>query len=71
SFVFRYASAQDFLDEFRRFYGPIHKAFLALDAPGQQAFEHDLLSLMARFNDARDGTLRLPSEYAEIVITKA
>lgn len=71
SFVFRYASAQDFLDEFRRFYGPIHKAFLALDAPGQQAFEHDLLSLMARFNDARDGTLRLPSEYEEIVITKA
>ena len=71
SFVFRYASPQDFLDEFRRFYGPIHKAFLALDAAGQQGLEHDLLAAMARFNSATDGTLRLPSEYAEIVVTKA
>jgi ubiquinone/menaquinone biosynthesis C-methylase UbiE len=71
SFVFRYASPQEFMDELRRFYGPIHKAFLALDAQGQQGFEQDLLSMMARFNKATDGTLRLPSDYAEIVITKA
>lgn len=71
SFVFRYASPQDFLDEFRRFYGPIHKAFLALDPAGQQGLETDLLAAMARFNSATDGTLRLPSEYAEIVVTKA
>lgn len=70
-FVFRYTSPQDFLDEFRRFYGPIHKAFLALDAPGQHGLEGDLLDAMARFNSATDGTLRLPSEYAEIVVTKA
>lgn len=70
-FVFRYASPQDFLDEFRRFYGPIHKAFLALDPAGQQGLGHDLLAAMARFNSATDGTLRLPSEYAEIVVSKA
>lgn len=70
SFVFRYGSPQDFLDEFRRFYGPIHKAFLALDASGQQGLENDLLAAMARFNSVTDGTLRLPSDYAEIVMTK-
>lgn len=71
SFVFRSASPQDFLDEFRRFYGPIHKAFLTLDASGQQGLERDLLAAMARHNSALDGTLRLPSEYAEIVVTRA
>jgi len=42
-FVFRYRSAQHWLDAFRDFYGPIHKAFAFLDAAGQTAFEHDLL----------------------------
>ena len=70
-FVFRYASALEFLEELRRFYGPIHKAFGALDADAQKALEQELLAAMARFNTATDGTLRLPSAYAEIVLAKA
>lgn len=70
-FVFRYASPQEFLNEFRRYYGPIHKAFMALDEAGQQGLERDLLAAMARFNRGSDGTVRLPSEYAEIVMTRA
>ena len=70
-FVFRYASAAEFMDELRRFYGPIHKAFGALDAEGQRALEQELLAAMDRFNTATDGTLRLPSAYAEIVLVKA
>ena len=69
-FVFRYASALEFVEELRRFYGPIHKAFGALDADAQKALEHELLAAMARFNTATDGTLRLPSAYAEIVLAK-
>ena len=38
-FAFRYASAQHFIDVFRRFYGPVHKAFLALGAEKQPALE--------------------------------
>ncbi len=69
--MFRYASAQEFVDEFRRFYGPIHKALLALETQGQEALERDLLTAMERANAATDGTLRLPSLYAEVVLTKA
>lgn len=71
SFMFRYATPQEGVDEFRRFYRPIHRAFGALDARGQEALEGDLLATIARFNAARDGAMRVPSVYAEIVIVKA
>jgi hypothetical protein len=56
---------------FRTFYGPIHKAFLALDANGQAALYADLIDTIARFNTATDGSMRVPSEYAEVLIVKA
>ena len=71
SYVFRYRSPQHFVEEFRTYYGPVHKAFLALDDMGQAALETDLLATVARFNTARDGSARVPSAYAEIVIDKA
>ncbi len=70
-FVFRYPSPQDGLDEFRHFYGPILKAFAALDADGQAALARDFLALIDRFNTATDGAMRVTSDYAEIVVTKA
>ncbi len=69
-FVFRSTSAQEVLDELRRYYGPIHKAFGALDAAGQAALEAEFLALMARFDTGSNGTLRLPSAYAEVLIVK-
>ena len=59
------------MDVFRAFYGPIHKAFLALDPDGQAALAGDLLETIARFNTATDGSMRVPSDYAEVIITKA
>jgi SAM-dependent methyltransferase len=70
-FMFRAASPEEFVDEFRRYYGPIHKAFLALDPEGQAALEEALLATIGRFNTASDGTARIPSTYAEIVMIKA
>ena len=70
-FVFRYRSAQDWLDTFRTYYGPTLKAFAALDDEGKGAFERDLLDLAESHNTATDGTLRIPSDYLEIVITTA
>lgn len=70
-FVFRYRSPEHFVETFRTFYGPLHKAFLALDANGQSALFNDLVATIARFNTARDGTMRVPSTYAEVIITKA
>jgi len=66
-FVFRYRSAEHWVDVFRRYYGPIHKAFAALDDAGQVAFEHDLLTLANEHNTSQKGTLRIPSEYVEVV----
>lgn len=69
-YVFRYRSPQHFIDVFRDFYGPVHKAFAALDASGKQAFEADLQALLDRYNESDDGTLVAPGEYLEVVITR-
>jgi SAM-dependent methyltransferase len=69
-FVFRYRSAQEFIEVFRTFYGPVHKAFGALDAARAEQLAADLQGLIARF--ARPGaTLKVPSEYLEVVIQRA
>ena len=70
NFVFRYQNAAHFLEVFRTFYGPMHKAFGALDASKQEALTADLLALAEKFNRATDGTLVAPSEYLEVVIKR-
>lgn len=67
-FVFRYHSAGHWLEVFRTFYGPMHKAFGALDAAMQESLAADLTALAEKFNRATDGTLVAPSEYLEVVI---
>jgi SAM-dependent methyltransferase len=69
-FVFRYKSAEHFVDVFRAFYGPVHKAFLALDAAGQAALEADLLALLRRADRGGQAGLVVPAEYLETVITR-
>ncbi|MDP8962094.1 MAG: class I SAM-dependent methyltransferase [Actinomycetota bacterium] len=70
-FVFRYRSAQHWLDTFRTYYGPTLKAFAALDEQTQAAFQRELLELGASHNTSTDGTFRVPSDYLEAVITTA
>ena len=60
-----------FVDFFRAYYGPVERAFASLDADGQSALESDLLDLVDEFNIAKDGTMRVPSEYAQVVVTKS
>ena len=69
-FNFRYRSPQHFLDVFRNYYGPMLKAFGALDEAGKKALARDVIELIARFNKASDGTMVVPSAYLEIVVTK-
>ena len=71
AFTFRYRSPEHFMDIFRTYYGPVHKAFLALEPAGQAALTLDLLAVIASLNTATDGSMRVPSAYSEIVITKA
>jgi ubiquinone/menaquinone biosynthesis C-methylase UbiE len=69
-FTFRYKSPAHMVDIFRTFYGPVLKAFAALDAEAQPKLEADLLALMGEFNKAKDGSLVVPSEYLEAVVTR-
>lgn len=69
-FVMRYRSPEHWLDVFKTYYGPVLKAFAALDADKQPALAEDLLALIARFNRADDGSMVAPSEYLQIVITR-
>jgi hypothetical protein len=70
NFNFRYRSPEHFLEIFKSYYGPMLKAFAALDAANQQGLRNDLLALIARMNRADDGTMVVPSEYLEVVITR-
>jgi len=70
TFNFRYRSAEHFIDTFRRWYGPIHKAFAALPNEGALALEADLTELINKLNRAGERSVVVPSEYLEVVITR-
>ena len=70
AFSFRYRSAAHFVEVFRAWYGPVHKAFLALPEDASAALERDLVELLERENTA-EGSLVIPSEYLEVVATRA
>lgn len=69
-FNFRYRSAAHWVQVFREVYGPTHKAFAALDAAGAASLERGITALLDELNTA-PGSLVVPSEYLEIVVTKA
>jgi ubiquinone/menaquinone biosynthesis C-methylase UbiE len=69
-FVFRYRSADHWLEIFKTFYGPTLKAFAALEPKARAALASDLKALVSRFNRSGDGTMVVPSEYLQVVITR-
>jgi ubiquinone/menaquinone biosynthesis C-methylase UbiE len=70
-YVFRYRSAEHWIEVFRTYYGPVNKAFAALDPAKQQELHEAITALLGRFNRSGDGVLVAPSDYLEVVITKA
>ena len=69
-FVFRYRTPEHWLEVFKTYYGPVLKTFAALEPAARTGLERDLLALIDRFNRATDGSMVVPSEYLEIVITR-
>jgi SAM-dependent methyltransferase len=70
-FDFRYRSPDHLLEVLKTYYGPTNRAFAALDAERGAALEADLLELFGRMNRGGGDTLIVPSEYLEVVVTKA
>jgi len=69
-YAFRYRSPEHWVDVFRSFYGPVHKAFAALDTGQAAALEADLLALLKSADRGGPAGLVVPAEYLEVVITK-
>jgi hypothetical protein len=69
-FSFRYRSPEHWIEVFRTYYGPVHKAFAALDGERQAALEADLLALLRKSDRGGAAGLVVPAEYLETVITR-
>jgi hypothetical protein len=67
TFTFRFTSAEEFVDVFRRWYGPTVKAFAALEGPAQDALERDLVALARRFDRLGADATAIPSTYIEAI----
>ena len=70
NFVFRYRSPEHFVEIFKTYYGPLLKTFAALDPARQSALHNDLMALIGQFNRSGDGSMVVPSEYLEVVISR-
>ena len=69
-FNFRYLSAAHFIQMFRDYYGPTHKAFAALDSAKAAEMERDLTALLTSLDRGGGRSLVVPGEYLEVVVTK-
>ncbi|MFA7388065.1 MAG: methyltransferase domain-containing protein [Thiohalobacteraceae bacterium] len=69
-FVFRYRSPAHWLEVFRTFYGPMYKAYAALDVDRQKGLTDEITALLERLNIGGVDSLVVPSEYLEVVVTR-
>jgi ubiquinone/menaquinone biosynthesis C-methylase UbiE len=69
TFTWRFESVEEFVDFFRRWYGPTLKAFAALEGSGRDALERDIVALGHRFERLGPGAdaVAIPATYTEAV----
>src|SRR5262245_907855 len=67
TFTFRFASAEELVAFFRRWYGPTLKAFAALEGPARDTLERDLVDLARRFDRLEGDAIAIPATYTEAV----
>jgi ubiquinone/menaquinone biosynthesis C-methylase UbiE len=63
-------SITETIEFYRTYYGPTLRAFAGLSPAAQDALRSDLEAFYARYNHARDGTVRIAAEYLDIVATR-
>lgn len=69
-FNFRYRSAAHWLQIFREFYGPTHRAFAALDAAAAASMATEITAVLERANIGGSRALVVPGEYLEVVVVR-
>jgi SAM-dependent methyltransferase len=60
----------DVVEHFRNYFGPVQKAFGALDESGQAALRRDLEQLWTENNRATDGTTLGDAQYLEVIAVR-
>jgi len=70
SFVFRYRSVRHYLDVLQTQLGPTRETFRALDPARRENLVGELVDLIGRSNHSGDGTIVVPSDYLEVVMTR-
>ena len=70
TYTWRFASPEEFVDFFRRWYGPTVKAFDALEGDARDALERDLVALARRHDRLGSGATAIPATYLEVVATR-
>ncbi|MDQ4127853.1 MAG: class I SAM-dependent methyltransferase [Actinomycetota bacterium] len=70
SFVFRYRSLQHYLEILQTQLGPTRETFLRLGPAERKKLAGDVADLVGRFNRSGEGTMVVPSDYIEVVVTR-
>jgi SAM-dependent methyltransferase len=68
--LLRYRSAEDWLEFFRRHFGPIGVVFETLTDEKRARFGRELMDLVIEANRSGDGTICAPVDYVEVVAKK-
>jgi ubiquinone/menaquinone biosynthesis C-methylase UbiE len=58
------------VEYFRTYFGPVNRAFAALDEDGQVSLRRDLEQLWSAHNRAKDNSTRIEAEYLEAIVTR-
>ena len=66
-FVWRFRSPTEFVEVFRSYYGPVRKAFDALDERGRDRLSVDLGTLADRHDREAGPSIAVPAEYVEAI----
>lgn len=69
TFTWRFQSPEEFVEFFRRWYGPTLKAFEALEGGALDALEADLVDLARRHDRLAGDAIAIPATYIEAVAT--
>jgi len=67
--TWRFTSPEEFVTFFRRWYGPVLKAFEGLGQGGRAALAHDLAQLARHWDRNHGGSIAIPATYLETILT--
>jgi SAM-dependent methyltransferase len=69
-FIFRFRSGEDYFETFRAYYGPLSRAWDGLDAADRESLHTQLVALAEEANRSSAGSLAVPSDYLEVVVSR-